>query len=214
MEYGAMSFAFVMLALVLSLPMSLFLTVLLHEVGHALAGVLSGYSFTMLRFFGIELLIKNRELRIRRTSFGVEGQCLVHPGRKTTQKEAERVVLGGCAASLFITLLMAACALFSDSIGLKVFSVCMTAFGVICILESAVPKGANDAATFLEIRRYGCGNYNKLMDISCAAAMGIHMESLPDSLFIPETVGGDMSRELRRLKQMRGAKTLPLRREG
>lgn len=214
MSQPARSAAELLFALFLSLPVSLFLAVIVHEAGHAAAGMLSGYRLTKLSFLGIECTKKNKELRIRLRDFYIGGQCLVYPRREISEAEAECVVLGGCAANFLLMLIMIVSAVFGGNLFLRVFSVCVAVFCGVCLIESAVPSGTNDGATFLEIRRFGCGNYNKLMNISCAAALGTDIAKLPDSFFVPDTVGGEMSRELHRLRQMRIRASIPFQREG
>lgn len=62
------------------LTLSFFLSIILHEVGHLVFGLLTGYRFQFIRFFTFALSKEEGGLRLRR--FGVQGtggQCLMIP---------------------------------------------------------------------------------------------------------------------------------------
>lgn len=57
-----------------------YLVIMLHEAGHLVAGLLSGYSFVSYRVFSFTLIKLNGKLQIKRYSLaGTAGQCLLKP---------------------------------------------------------------------------------------------------------------------------------------
>ena len=71
----------VILAGIAGLTVSLFLLVILHEGGHLVCGLLSGYRFVSFRVFNLTLMRDaDNRLRLKRFSVaGTGGQCLLSP---------------------------------------------------------------------------------------------------------------------------------------
>lgn len=58
----------------------LFLQTIIHEAGHLICGLLSGYQFSSFRIFSFMWLRENGKLKLRRLSIaGTGGQCLMAP---------------------------------------------------------------------------------------------------------------------------------------
>ncbi len=67
-------------ALVLALYAAMLVQIVLHEAGHLVGGLLTGYTFCSFRVFGLVLIKENGRLRLRRMQLaGTAGQCLMAP---------------------------------------------------------------------------------------------------------------------------------------
>ena len=65
---------------VLVLIATFILSVIIHEAGHLVCGLISGYGFSSFRIFSFMLLKTDEGLRLRRLSVqGTLGQCLMTP---------------------------------------------------------------------------------------------------------------------------------------
>ncbi len=77
----------VILFSILSFLLSIVLHVLIHEGGHLIAGLLTGYRFVSFRIFNYTLLKESGKLRIKRFKIaGTGGQCLLVPPQKPVEQ--------------------------------------------------------------------------------------------------------------------------------
>ena len=68
------------LILLIYMYAAIFVHVIIHEAGHLVFGLLSGYSFTSFRIFSFMWIKENGKLRLKRLSLaGTAGQCLMTP---------------------------------------------------------------------------------------------------------------------------------------
>lgn len=95
--------------LVVGVYVSIFLQTIIHESGHLLFGLLSGYKFTSFRVGSLMLIRQNGKLLLRKmTLAGTGGQCLMAPPDMVDGKMPYVLYnLGGSILNL------AACVLFS-----------------------------------------------------------------------------------------------------
>ena len=77
------SFLIEMLSLVglfLTMYLAIFVQVIIHEAGHLIFGLLSGYQFSSFRIFGFMWIQEEGKIKLRRLSIaGTGGQCLMSP---------------------------------------------------------------------------------------------------------------------------------------
>ena len=79
-ETGMLETVGVSLLAILILLFSIFLQVLLHEGGHLVCGLATGYRFVSFRIFNLTFIRKDGKLCIKRFSLaGTGGQCLLTP---------------------------------------------------------------------------------------------------------------------------------------
>ena len=66
--------------LLLSIYLAMLIQIVIHEAGHLVFGLLTGYHFNSFRIFGFMLLKEQGKLRLRHLSLaGTGGQCLMDP---------------------------------------------------------------------------------------------------------------------------------------
>lgn len=95
----------------------MFLQTVIHELGHLLFGLATGYKFSSFRIGGVIFVKDNGKLRVKRFSLaGTAGQCLmVPPDMKDGAVPYVMYNLGGSVMNLFVgavTLIL--CFIFSD----------------------------------------------------------------------------------------------------
>ena len=74
------AFSLELLWLLLAMYLAIFLQTLLHEAGHLIFGLLTGYRFGSFRIGGFILIMDEERLRFRRLNIaGTGGQCLMRP---------------------------------------------------------------------------------------------------------------------------------------
>ena len=84
---------------------ALIVNIVLHEGGHLVAGLLTGYRFVSFRFFNFTLISKDGHLRWRNFELaGTGGQCLLAPPNKPIdQIDTRWYNAGGVLANILIT---------------------------------------------------------------------------------------------------------------
>ncbi len=177
-------------------------SVIVHELGHALAGYLSGYRVSGMRILCVSISF-GRGVALSRNTSGIKGQCLVFDEDGSFGRNAGATVLGGCAANLFAACLCALMLFACDGIYAMTALISGAVINLVFALSNLIPSGSNDGATFAEIMRFGSENYNKLMNIASAREMGMNYRDMDPDWFVPSTVGGSMAIELHELKRER-----------
>lgn len=95
-------------ALFLAMYAGMFLQIILHEAGHLVCGLLTGYRFSSFRIFNLMLIREDDKLTCKRFSLaGTGGQCLMAPPRPDADGSFPYVLynLGGSLMNLLSALL-------------------------------------------------------------------------------------------------------------
>lgn len=177
-----------MAAFCLSIPIH----VTLHESGHLVAGLLSGYRFVSFRIFNFTFIRLQGRLRVRRYAVaGTGGQCLLCPP-DLPDDEVPTVLynLGGVLANL-VTLLAVAPLMWCDGLSpfvheaLAVFLI----VGALLMLVNAVPMKVggicNDGYNALFLHRHPKSCHGLMVQLRANALVqeGVRPKDLPRSLF-------------------------------
>ena len=96
---------FLIAGVLLLMYLSLYLQLILHEAGHLVFGLLSGYKFASFRIGSFIFIKKDGKMRVKRYSLmGTGGQCLMSP---PPMKDGKYPVvlynLGGCLMNLIVS---------------------------------------------------------------------------------------------------------------
>ena len=129
-------------AMLLLLYFSWFIHIVIHESGHLIGGLLSGYTFSSFRIGSFMLLKKNGKLVSKRLKIaGTGGQCLMAPPELVDGKFP--VVLynmGGSVMNLLVSLLFVPVLIVVPKGGfLALFSFLMIGMGIISGLGNGIP---------------------------------------------------------------------------
>ena len=129
-------------AMLVFLYLSWFIHIVIHESGHLIGGLLSGYTFSSFRIGSFMLLKENGKLVSKRLKIaGTGGQCLMAPPEMVNDKFP--VVLynmGGSVMNLVVSLLFIPVLIAAPKGGLfALFSFLMIGMGVISGLGNGIP---------------------------------------------------------------------------
>ncbi len=179
--------------------------VIVHELGHLAAGLISGYEFVSIRFFNLKAVGINKRLILKISKAPTQGQCIMRP--RTSRSDPAFLISGGPAANLILGACLTVAACFQLVAGVKgqvmkeALPGCVTAgagginlaFGLISLMRS---YAYCDGSTLKEVLRTENGKelYNCLMNIYAELEEGKTVGELDDSLFytdLPENVRPD-----------------------
>ncbi|MDE5940632.1 MAG: hypothetical protein K2H14_00815, partial [Muribaculaceae bacterium] len=176
---------------VVSLIVSFFLLVIVHEAGHLLAGLWSGYRFVSFRVLNFTFVREGGRIRVKRYGIaGTGGQCLLAPpDLPLEQIPVGWYNAGGVVANLAV-LLVALPLLWLDlNPFLREFIEIFLLADVIMILVNGIPlKGlfsANDASNLLAVKRSLECKEALVMQLRGNAMIqeGIRLKDMPDVWF-------------------------------
>lgn len=119
------------------------LQIILHEAGHLITGLMTGYRFVSFRIFNLTLIRQNGKFHIKRFGIaGTGGQCILTPPEKPLKEiPTAWYNFGGVAANL-ITAIIAFILLFvidEMSATLSLFLVLFGTIGVFLGLLNGIP---------------------------------------------------------------------------
>lgn len=154
-EYGFLLGLAIQFAL---MALAYFIHIIIHEAGHLVAGLMSGYSFGSFRIGSLMLIKQNGKLVLKKHSVaGTGGQCLmILPELKNGDFPAVFYNLGGVLMNLLVVLLSALLSTVTRSIPIiYVFFVVMALMGIVVALTNGIPLKLgminNDGANTVEI---------------------------------------------------------------
>ncbi len=187
--------------LFVAVALAAYLQIVLHEAGHLVCGLLSGYSFVSFRVGSIILLKDgNGKLRFKRFKLaGTGGQCLMSPPRGVALDKVPTSLYN--AGGVFMNLLCAVGALLllmcceGMPSGLRYFLAATLAVGVTFALLNGIPMKlsgvANDGYNLLYLKRnqQSVKGFCSQLVINENIQNGTRPSMMPDSLF---DLGGDI----------------------
>ena len=142
-ETGMLETAGVSLLAILILLFSIFLQVLLHEGGHLVCGLATGYRFVSFRIFNLTFIRKDGKLCIKRFSLaGTGGQCLLTPPERPLEDIPTTLYnLGGVLANLLTAILAFLPLLTVDGLPylLKFFLLMLSLIGILLAGMNGIP---------------------------------------------------------------------------
>ena len=130
----------VTLLLIFSLLITLPLQLILHELGHLIFGLSSGFRFVSFRVFSLAIYKKDGKLRFDRYRVaGTLGQCLMYPASDDTPDRA--LHLGGVIVNSVTTVLFTLVLILAYPIlSLRLLSIGMIFWGVLLALTNGIPQ--------------------------------------------------------------------------
>ena len=185
----------------LGLILSIFVSITVHEGGHLVFGLASGYKFSSFRIAGLMILKRDGKLRIRTMSIaGTGGQCLMLPPEPNANGKIPVTLynLGGVIANLVL------CALFALGYALSLRHIVVAYVFLLSAIISmlmAVTNGiplhvggiANDGmnACYLSKNPISAIAFRNQLLMNAAQGEGVRISEMPDEWFVlPD--GADM----------------------
>ena len=130
------------MAAVLLFAAAVFLQTLIHETGHLVSGLATGYRFSSFRIGSFMLYRGDEGLRFGRfTVAGTGGQCLLEPSDTTDPENMpyEAYLLGGVAANLATAAAAFAASIYAESVFGIYLCVAIMLAGVVAALLNGIP---------------------------------------------------------------------------
>ncbi len=185
-------YMFTLVAMVFTLYLAFFLQIIIHETGHLVCGLLTGYQFSSFRVGSLMWIRQEGKIRFRRFSLaGTGGQCLLLPPPMMDGKIPYVLYnLGGSLANLLTAAVCFALLAICSSGILHFFFMLMGVIGVGYALVNGIPMNvggvSNDGYNAQSLGR----NPNALrafwvqMKISEAQAAGVRVKDMPAEWFV------------------------------
>ena len=131
-----------MVALLLGVYGAMLIQVIVHEVGHLVFGLASGYQFSSFRIGNLMFLKENGRFKLRKFSIaGTAGQCLMFPPDLVDGKMPVVLYnLGGCISNLLFSVLIAVLAYFRQDNPIEfIVYIVIVVMGVAFALTNGIP---------------------------------------------------------------------------
>jgi len=145
------------LAFTFNLYIAMTLHIYIHELGHLLFGLLTGYKFVSIRFFNLMFKKENGKIRVKKFSLaGTGGQCLLAPPDYNNGKfPAVLYNLGGSLLNMIMALLGLIVFFIHINPWLDNFLIHFIVWGIGSALLNGIPlqtpQIANDGANIVSI---------------------------------------------------------------
>ena len=171
---------------------SYFLQIIVHEVGHLIFGLLSGYRFSSFRVGKWMLLKKGGKLSFKQFSLaGTGGQCLMIPPETYEKKPPVAwLLLGGAIFNFINGVAFLLLAFFVDcSIWLSLFFGMSAFFAFLYALTNGIPMKtnlvSNDGATVLALCRDAdaASDFCRHLTINAQNTEGVRLSEMPCEWF-------------------------------
>ncbi len=173
---------------------SICLQVIIHESGHLVCGLISGYKFVSFRIFSLCFLKVNGKIRIKKNSIpGTLGQCLMSPPSNQTNAKLPYKLFnfGGTLFNLIAVTVFALLAflLKTSPFLLPIFSF-LSITGIILAMNNGIPMRAgllqNDGQNVIDISKSQEALESFLLQLNVAKeqTQGATLSQMPDEWFI------------------------------
>lgn len=183
------------LFLILILYLACFMQIIIHEGGHLIFGLMTGYEFASFRIGSIMFVKKKDGIKVKRFSLaGTGGQCLLYINDYNDGNYPYILYnLGGSLNNLIWSVLAGILYLFTrGNRYLSAFLILFAAFGIAFAILNAVPmSGAvnNDGKNTLDLMRSSNARrcFYEMMKINALITKEVRLKDMDDELFvIPE----------------------------
>lgn len=183
-----------LILLCLSLIFSIYTQIIIHECGHLIFGMMTGYRFVSFNVFGI-IWTKGADGRLRRSRMqiaGAGGQCLMAPPDYHEGRYPFVLYnLGGVLANLITAMLFVLLAWAIPFAPVRILLATQIFVGIAYTLINGlpipVPSIQNDGTNLLCIRRneYARRAFWTQMKVASELAQGRRIKCMPDEWFRP-----------------------------
>lgn len=184
---------FVWLAVTL---VGIYAQIILHEGGHLVCGLLTGYKFVSFRIGSWMWQKENGCIRLRRFSLaGTDGQCLLEPPELKDGKMPYLLYnLGGPLANLLTAILSALLGVvFRENAPVQLFFVIQALVGLLCAVLNGVPMDVgevcNDGKNVLSMSKDPAALRSLWVQLSLNAEQtrGVRLKDMPEEWFTMPT---------------------------
>ena len=188
------------LDLILAIFLAYNINVVVHEGGHLVFGLLTGYRFCSFRIWSFMLIKQDGKLNLRRFKLmGTGGQCLmIPPEHEQTKASVILYNLGGVIFNLiFAILCFVLNTILPEIYILSTFLWMSAVLSIITLITNGIPLNlggiANDGMNALHLSKNpdAAEAFRKTLIINAAQTEGMRISEMPDEWFrLPD--GADM----------------------
>lgn len=177
--------------IVLSLFVSIYLHIILHEGGHLVCGLLSGYKFVSFRVGSRMLMKSNGKYMVKKFNIpGTGGQCLLDPPGDMAENYPMKLYnLGGGLSNFLFSAIATVITVNTDSIAVKEvlipFIILGVALGATNLIPMKVSGIANDGYNILSLDKDTAGRkaFWQQMRVNRLSTDGVRLKDMDESLF-------------------------------
>ena len=186
------NFFFAMALLLIWVYVSVFAQIIIHEAGHLVFGLASGYKFSSFRIASLMIAKINGKLCLKKLALaGTAGQCLMNPpDMKDGRIPYVMYNLGGSILNLIATLVFGALYfIFPDNIYLSPFFMPMALIGLAFALMNGIPMRTevvdNDGYNALSLgkNKEALRSFWMQMKVSDMQLCGKRLRDMPEEWF-------------------------------
>ena len=169
------------------------LQIIIHEGGHMLFGLLSGYKFHSFRVFNLVIVKTKDGIRLKKFSLaGTLGQCLMRPPALTGDEKIPYFMynIGGVLMNLITAAMcIAALSLWRGSFGVAALLAELAAMGIFLGLANGIPFSvkvmANDGRNIISVRKSkeAARGLWLQMEVAALISEGVRLKDMPDEWF-------------------------------
>lgn len=178
---------FAMLAAVVAF----FLLVVVHETGHLVCGLLTGYKFVSFRILNFTFIRDDGKIRVKRFAVaGTGGQCLLSPPDLSVEKIPTGLYnFGGVLANLVALAVAVPFLWIADNPFGRMFVVIFIVIDVLLILLNGVPVRVggmtNDVGNMVMLRKNMAAKRSLVAQLRSNALIqsGVRPKDMPDEIF-------------------------------
>lgn len=175
------------------------LQLIIHEAGHLVFGLLSGYKFLSFRILSFAIIKGETGLRFKNyTVAGTGGQCLMLPPKENDEGKIPYklynlggVIMNFAFAAIFFALYFVVKKPFNLSFFFLMLSLCGAANGIINGVPMSVGLIDNDGQNVISIGKNDEAMHAFIVQLklSGAAANGVRMKDMPNDWFVIKASG-------------------------
>lgn len=193
---NGLKLVYMLVAAVLASLAAFIVQLIVHEGGHLVAGLLTGYKFVSFRFLNFTLIRKDGRMQWRKYDLaGTGGQCLLTPPDKPIDEIDTRWYnAGGVLANLLLSLLGIILLITVDMPGwLNIFWGVTAFIGIFFAITNGIPMKlggvANDGHNLFQMEKDPTGKryFLNILKSNALNQEGVQPKDMPADLFeLPE----------------------------
>lgn len=183
------------LVLILVLYVCMMLQIMVHEAGHLVFGLLSGYKFCSYRIFNLCLIKRDGKIVLKKYSLaGTGGQCLMEPPDMVADKiPVFWYNMGGSLLNLIASFIGIIFVLLVPFIWIKIFFMIFAIVGIVFALMNGIPitnaQIDNDGKNAISLgkNKKALKGFWIMMKINALSTEGIEITCMPSDWFFMPT---------------------------
>lgn len=181
-----------MALLLLAVYTAVVIQTIVHEAGHLVFGLMTGYKFSSFRIGSLMLVKTDGTLKLRKFSLaGTGGQCLMSPPDLVDGKMPVVLYnLGGCIFNLLVAGIFAVVGYCTREIDiLYVFSACMVILGIVYAASNGIPMKVgpinNDGGNAFSVGKNSAAIRALWLQLKMneMQSKGLRLKDMPESWF-------------------------------